>query len=166
MKINKPKHNFTMNIPSTVLNRVSRACATPDRVVGIALTALQQGDFVKAVDLFSSQFTYIDHALTLEFTEKERLIEFFTKTRELFPDFVRTDDLIVATGDLVVSQWTLTGTKAESFIGGELHIPFSAQAVSIVQVASYSCSRLMNDKKSFSSSSSKDVWPSRLLPNG
>jgi hypothetical protein len=37
-------------------------------------------------------------------------------------------------GDRVINEWTLTATKAESFLGSRMQIPISVQGVSIVQV--------------------------------
>ena len=133
-----------MNTQSNFLGRVSQAAATPERVLRIALAALQQRDFVNVIDQFSDQFTFIDYALTLEFNEKERLIEFFRKTRELFPDSVRKDDVMFTSRDRVISQWKVTATKTESFIGGNLHIPISVEGVSIVQVENGKISRWLD----------------------
>ena len=40
----------------------------------------------KVVEQFDELFTFDDHALGLEFSDKEALTEFFQKSRELFPD--------------------------------------------------------------------------------
>ena len=57
-----------------------------ERTLRFVLAALSEGRFSEAVNRFDDHFTFIDHALGLEFTDKERLIEFFRKSRELFPD--------------------------------------------------------------------------------
>jgi hypothetical protein len=76
----------------------------------------------------------VDHALELEFKDKKRLIEFFAKARERFPNSVRTDDRIFSNEDRVISQWTLTATMAESFLGHAMQVPISVRGASIVQV--------------------------------
>lgn len=38
----------------------------------------------EVADQFDDHFTFIDHALDIEFTDKNRLIELFHKSRELF----------------------------------------------------------------------------------
>src|SRR5215469_928996 len=51
-----------------------------------ALIALSEGRVRELVEQFADNFTFNDHALTLEFTDKSRLSDFFEKFRELFPD--------------------------------------------------------------------------------
>jgi hypothetical protein len=73
---------------------------------------------VEVVDQFNDQFTFTDHALGLEFKDKRRLTEFFAKMRERFPDSERMDNTLFSGGDRVVSEWTLTATQTEPFLGG------------------------------------------------
>jgi SnoaL-like domain len=98
-----------MNTQSTVLDNASVEATTPDRILQTVLAAWRQRNFVAAADQFNDQFTFIDHALGLEFKDKERLTEFLAKTRELFPDSVRRDNTIFNSGDRVISEWTLNG---------------------------------------------------------
>src|SRR5215475_11658800 len=58
----------------------------PLRTLRSALTALSEGKVPAVVEQFADSFTFNDHALTLEFTDKPRLTDFFEKSRELFPD--------------------------------------------------------------------------------
>ncbi|HKB41375.1 MAG TPA: hypothetical protein VKD72_33425, partial [Gemmataceae bacterium] len=44
------------------------------------------GNVVEAAEQFRDRFTFTDHALGLEFKDKERLTEFLAKAREFFPD--------------------------------------------------------------------------------
>ena len=62
--------------------------SAPKRFLQSVLAALNEGKISKAVDQFDDHFTFTDHALDPEFTDKGRLVEFFQKTRELFPDTV------------------------------------------------------------------------------
>ena len=102
--------------------------------VEATLVALTQGDFAGVVEQFDDQFIFIDHAIELEFTDKAQLIDFLTLNRKLFPDSKRADKIICSSGDLVVTEWALTGTKREQYFGRMLQLPFHARGVSIVQV--------------------------------
>lgn len=123
-----------MNIHGVVSNSASQSCATPERILKIALTALKRADFGEVVKQFNDDFSFIDHALKLEFKDKGRLIDFFAKTNELFPDSERTDDVILNGAAYAISQWTLTATKLEPFMGQRiLRIPIRAEGVSVVK---------------------------------
>jgi steroid delta-isomerase-like uncharacterized protein len=120
-----------MNTQSTVLDNASVEATTPDRILQTVLAAWRQRNFVATADQFNDQFTFTDHALGLEFKDKERLIEFLAKTRELFPDSDRRDN--TETASLV--KWTLTATQAESFLGGLLRkVPICVEGISVVQI--------------------------------
>jgi steroid delta-isomerase-like uncharacterized protein len=105
-----------------------------EHIVQTMLAALTQGDFVGVVEHFKDRFIFIDHAIELEFTDKAQLIDFLTLNRKLFPDSKRADKIICSSGDLVVTEWALTGTKREQYFGHMLQLPFHARGVSIVQV--------------------------------
>jgi AraC-like DNA-binding protein len=45
------------------------------------LTALSDGKIVEVVEQFDDRFTFTDHALAIEFTDKERFTEFLRKMR-------------------------------------------------------------------------------------
>ena len=124
-----------MNTQSTVLDNASFEVTAPDRILEIALTAWRQGNLVELIDQFNDEFTFTDHALGLEFKDKERLTEFFAKLREHFPDSERRDNTVLSSGDRVVSEWTLTATKAEPFLDGRPRkVPINLQGVSVVQL--------------------------------
>ena len=124
-----------MNTHSTVLDNASVEATTSDRILQIALAAWRQGNFVEVVDQFDDQFTFTDHALGLEFKDKGRLIEFLAKIRERFPDSERKDNTLFSSGDRVVSEWTLTATQTEPFLGGQLRkVPICVRGISVVQI--------------------------------
>ena len=124
-----------MNTHSTVLNDASAEATTPDRILQTALAAWRQGNFVATANQFNDQFIFTDHALGLEFKDKGRLIEFLAKTRELFPDSERKANTIFNSGDRVISEWTLTATRTEPFLGGRLRkVPICVQGISVVQI--------------------------------
>src|ERR1700722_14400477 len=108
--------------------------ANAELIVQTMLAALTQGDFVRVVEHFKDRFIFIDNAIALEFTDKAQLIDFLTLNRKLFPDSKRADKIIGSSGDLVVTEWALTGTKREQYLGHMLQLPFHARGVSIVQV--------------------------------
>jgi steroid delta-isomerase-like uncharacterized protein len=124
-----------MNTQSTVLENASVEATAPDRILEIALAAWRQGKLVELIDQFNDQFTFTDHALELEFKDKERLTEFFAKLREHFPDFERRDNTVLSSGDRVISEWTLTATKAEPFLNGRPRkVQINLQGISVVQI--------------------------------
>ena len=124
-----------MNTHSTMLDNASVEATTPDRILQTALAAWRQGNFVAAADQFNDQFTFTDHALGLEFKDKGRLTEFLAKISELFPDSERKANTIFSTGDRVISEWTLTATHTEPFLGRSLRkVPICVQGISVVQI--------------------------------
>lgn len=126
-----------MNTQSTVLENASVEATAPDRILEIALAAWRQGKLVELIDQFNDQFTFTDHALELEFKDKERLTEFFAKLREHFPDSERRDNTVLSSGDRVISEWTLTATKAEPFLNGRPRkVLINMHGISVVQIKS------------------------------
>ena len=124
-----------MNTHSTMLDNASVEATTPDRILQTALAAWRQGNFVAAADQFNDQFTFTDHALGLVFKDKGRLTEFLAKISELFPDSERKANTIFSTGDRVISEWTLTATHTEPFLGRSLRkVPICVQGISVVQI--------------------------------
>ena len=124
-----------MNTHSTVLDNASVEAPSSDQILQIALAAWRQGNIVQVVDQFNDQFTFTDHTLGLEFKDKGRLIEFLAKIGECFPDSERRDNTIFSSWDRVISEWTLTATQAEPFLGGRLRkVPICVQGISVVQI--------------------------------
>src|SRR5215467_5936750 len=116
--------------PTTALIRLS----APTRILQSVLGALNAGNISEAVDQFDDDFTFTDHALDLEFTTKERLIEFFQKSRELFPDTVVKVDSILQCGDHAVAEWKLTATQTVPGSGPtQFRFPISLRGTSIVR---------------------------------
>ena len=62
------------------------------------------------------------------------LTEFLAKTRELFPDSERKANTIFSSGDRVNSEWTLTATQTEPFLGVRLKVPICVQGISVVEI--------------------------------
>ena len=123
-------HTTDMN-PDTASIGVS----APKRILQSVLAALNEGKISKAVDQFDDHFTFTDHALDLEFTDKGRLVEFFQKSRELFPDTVVEVDSTFQCGDYTIAEWKLTATTQTVPYGStRFAIPISLRGTSIVRV--------------------------------
>src|SRR5258708_13388564 len=123
-----------MNTQSTVLDNASAEAITSDRILQIALAGWRQRKFVEVVDQFNDQFNFTDYALGIDFKDKGRLIEFLAKIQERFPDSERKANTIFSNENRVISEWTLTATQAEPFLGGRLRkVPICVQGISVVQ---------------------------------
>jgi steroid delta-isomerase-like uncharacterized protein len=124
-----------MNRQTTAFYNSSVDPTTPNRILHAFLASWRRGNVVEAAHQFRDQFRFTDHALGLEFKDKERLIEFLAKTREFFPDTQRTDDTIFSSADSVISEWTLTATLSEPFPGGLMRkAPIRVRGISVVQI--------------------------------
>jgi len=98
------------------------------------LTDLKNGKIDDAIAHFAEEFRFKDHGMGLEFRDKERLAEFFQKTRELYPDSWLQTDTILVSGDHVISEWTLETTLQEPFYGGlSRKVRVSVHGASIVR---------------------------------
>ena len=124
-----------MNTQSTTLDSSSAGATTANRILHAFLAAWWHGNVVEAADRFSDRFTFTDHALGLEFKDKERLTEFLAKAREFFPDTQRTDNTICSSEDGGISEWTLAATLPEPFLSGPTRrVPIRVQGISVVQM--------------------------------
>lgn len=106
----------------------------PQYLVRAVLAALSQGRISEALDQFDENFTFYDRALGLEFVDKERLREFFEKSRQLFPD--TAVELIAAyeSGDTAFSEWRLTATWPTYYGSVPLQLPISLRGASIAKI--------------------------------
>jgi steroid delta-isomerase-like uncharacterized protein len=124
-----------MNTQITTLNNPSADTTTSNEILHAFLAAWWHGNVDEAADQFSDRFTFTDHALGLEFKDKELLTEFLAKAREFFPDTQRTDNTIFSSEDGVISEWTLTATLSEPFLGGLMrNVPIRVHGISAVQM--------------------------------
>ena len=101
-----------MTTMSSNLNIQSNQITPSENVVSIILTELNRGNVINAVNLFGEDFKFIDHALGLEFNDKERLEVFFCKIREIFPDAHVNVTTIIESGNRVVAEWNFTDRKS------------------------------------------------------
>ena len=73
------------------MSEIAIEVATSEEVVLTVLTHLKNGKIDDAIDRFSEEFRFEDHGIGVELTDKERLAEFFQKTRELLPRLFLAD---------------------------------------------------------------------------
>ena len=116
------------------MSEASIQTLSPQRVVSAVLRQLNQEQIDDAVACFTTDFRYKDQGIGLEFRDKERLTEFFRKTRELYPDYFLQADQTFVSDQHVITQWTLQVTITESFYAGLIRrIPISIAGVSVVR---------------------------------
>jgi len=108
--------------------------STPAHILKSILAALNQGKVSEVADQFDDHFTFKDHALDLEFTDKERLIEFFRKSREFFRDSAVEVDSTFACGDHAIAVWKLTATQTESYGSQHYRFPIVVEGSTIISV--------------------------------
>jgi len=114
------------------MSEVSIQTLSPQRTVSAVLKQLNQEQIEGAVAFFTPDFRYKDQGIGLEFRDKERLTEFFRKTRELYPDYFLQTYQTFVSGEHVITQWTLQVTITEPFYAGlTRRIPISIAGVSI-----------------------------------
>lgn len=116
------------------MNEAVIEMSTRDEGVVSALTHLKNGKIEDAVAYFAENFFFNDRGLGLEFTDRERLREFFAKGRELYPaSSFRTKKTLVAE-DHVIVEWLLEYTIKEPFYGNTSRdVPVSLHGVSVIR---------------------------------
>jgi steroid delta-isomerase-like uncharacterized protein len=118
----------------TEMSAIPIGVAAPEGVVLTVLTHLKNGRLDDATVCFAEEFRFKDHGMGLELNDRERLAEFFQKTREFYPDSSLRIDAIFVSGDHAITEWTLRATLTEPFYGGlSRKVPVSLQGVSIVR---------------------------------
>jgi hypothetical protein len=105
----------------------------PLHIIESVVTALNNGKISEIIDLFDNQFRFIDHALGLEFTDKELLREFFEKSRDFFPDTVVEVISTFECGDHITTEWKVT-TQTAPYLGAQFRIRISFHGVSVVHI--------------------------------
>jgi len=103
---------------STEIAEIPMQKSAQEKVVLTVLTDLRNGQIDDAIARFAKEFRFKDHGIGMEFKDRERLAEFFYKTRELYPDSWLQPDRVFACGDHVITEWTLQATMTEPFYGG------------------------------------------------
>ena len=109
--------------------------AAQREVILAVLTHLQKGEISEATTCFAESFQFNDWGIGLEFSDKRRLAQFFQKARELYPDSSLQTDMLLVSGNHVITQWTLHTVLTEPFYGGlSRKLPISLHGASIVRV--------------------------------
>jgi hypothetical protein len=120
----------------TEMSEIPIGVAALEGVVLTVLTHLNNGEVDDAVTRFAGEFRFKDHGIGLEFKDKERLREFFQKTREVYPhSFLQTDTILVS-GDHVIIEWILQATLTQPFYYGGLSwkVPVLLHGTSIARI--------------------------------
>jgi hypothetical protein len=125
---------ITMRTTSVNTDAALIEVSTPAHILESILAALNQGKVSEVADQFDDHFTFIDHALDIGFTEKDHLIEFFHKSRELFPDSAMKVDSAFACGDHAVAMWKLTATQTEFYGSHHYRFPIMVEGLTIISV--------------------------------
>jgi hypothetical protein len=105
---------------------------TPVDILQTVLAVLNQRNISRAVDQFADDFAFNDYALDLQF--RERLIEFFQKSFELFPDTVVALVSTFECGDYAIAEWKLTAAQTEQFGSRSYRFPIVLRGSTIVQI--------------------------------
>jgi len=116
-------------------SEIQMEIAAQGEVVWTVLMHLNHGKISDATACFAEKFAFKDRGIGLEFKNRERLAEFFQKSRELYPDSSLQTDTIFMSGDHVITEWTLETTLMEPFYGGlSRKVPVSLHGASIVRI--------------------------------
>ena len=119
-----------------MMSEIAIGITAPERAALTVLTHLKKGEIDDGIACFGETLTFKDHGIGLEFKDKERLAEFFKKTRELYPDSFLEPNTIFISGDHVITEWTLQSMMTEPFYGGlSRKVQVSLQGVSILRTA-------------------------------
>jgi predicted SnoaL-like aldol condensation-catalyzing enzyme len=117
------------------MSHVQLETAAQHAVVLAVLTHLQKGAISEATSYFAESFHFNDHGIELEFTDSNRLADFFTKDRELYPESSLRTDRVLVSGDYVSIQWMRHTVLTEPFFGGLTRkVPIALHGASIVRV--------------------------------
>jgi len=117
------------------MSEIQMEIAAQGEVVCTVLMHLENGKINNATACFAEKFEFKDRGIGLEFKNRERLAEFFQKTRELYPDSSLQTDTIFVSGDHVITEWTFETTLMEPFYGGlSRKVPVSLHGASIVRI--------------------------------
>lgn len=109
--------------------------ATPEAIVDAALQFIRQKKIPAAIDLFDDALTFVDYGLNLTFHNKQRLMEFFNKQVELYPDALLSVDLQSSEGANVTAVWTLNATVSQPGFGGRVrNVPVVLRGASLIRV--------------------------------
>jgi hypothetical protein len=130
--MNKPRIDIITNM-TIGIGAFTTTPRPPIEIVKSMLASLNKGRIAEFVGEFDSLFTFSDHALDLQFNERQRLTEFLQKSRQLFSDTVIEIVSAYQCGETAIAEWKLTATENVSHGSMMLRLPISLWGVSIVQ---------------------------------
>jgi len=105
-----------------------------DEGVLSVLTRLKKGEIEEVVADFAESFCFNDRGLGLEFTDKDRLREFFQKEREFYPGSTFRTKKALAVEDYAVAEWLLEYSINEPFYGNALrNVLVSLHGVTVIR---------------------------------
>ena len=117
------------------MSEIQIEIAAPGELVCTVLMHLENEKISDATPCFAEKFEFKDRGIGLQFKNRERLAEFFRKTRELYPDSSLETDTILVSGEHVITEWTLKTTITEPFYGGlSRKVPVALHGASIVRI--------------------------------
>ena len=112
----------------------STILTTPRQILQSALDALREGNISEVLEELAEHFTFNDHTLSLEFTDKPRLREFFEKSGELFPDTGLDIVSLFEDGNHAIAQWKLSATQTVPYGSISYRFPIFLFGTTIVRV--------------------------------
>jgi hypothetical protein len=116
------------------MSEIAILIASPAEIVLTVTRHLEEGRVDKAIDCFAKNLMFNDYGIDLEFSDKQRLTEFFQKKWELYPDSFLTSDAMVVSGEDVFWEWTLETMVTERFyLGLSRKVPISVHGVSVIR---------------------------------
>ena len=116
------------------MSEMSISVTAREELVLSVLRDLGNGQVEDATGRFADEFRFKDHGIGLEFKDKQRVAQFFQKTRELYPESMLLTNPIFLSGDHVITEWTLQTILMEPFHGGlKLRVPVLLHGASIVR---------------------------------
>jgi hypothetical protein len=116
------------------MSEIATGTNAAEEAVWAVLMDLSTGRIEHAIRQFSDEFRFQDHAIGVEFKDKEQLGQFFQKARELYSDPVRQTDTIAVSSETVILQWTLQATITEPYYGGfERKVRATVHGASVVR---------------------------------
>jgi SnoaL-like polyketide cyclase len=125
---------ITMSTSSVNADTALIGVSATAHILESILAALNQGKLSEIADQFDDHFTFIDHALDIEFTDKKLLIEFFQKSREFFPDSAVEVNSTFTCGDHAIAVWKLKATQTESYGSQHYRFPIVVAGSTIISV--------------------------------
>ncbi len=116
------------------MNYTTTELAAPQSLVLNILAELGSGRVREAVNGFAEEFKFQDEGIEFQCTAKERLIEFFEKARELYPDSILEPGTIISSGDDVMLEWILRSSVSEPLFWGQLRtVPVLIHGASVIR---------------------------------